>query len=95
MTCPYIVTSKEGTSYCSLAAEQGPGWQERKKVKLEPSGTPYLVAHTLGAGINYDVGCYRGRDAKGDDLWYFHNTEILAQYIVYIQPIEPPVGEDQ
>ena len=54
-----------------------------------------LMQHELGAGENYDVACYRGRDKQGNDIYMMSNgTEIFKHNVITWKPITPTEEDD-
>jgi len=66
-------------------------WMDNTWIK---KGTPdinttVLIKHELGAGGNYDVACYMGRDLAGNDRYMMsHGTEIFKKHVVKYRLIE-------
>lgn len=63
---------------------------------VEPEiNTSYLICHTLGAGNNYDVGCYLGKDKHGITTWLFNEgIEVLHKHIIKIFTLPIEVEDD-
>jgi hypothetical protein len=64
-------------------------------VKLKPKG-PRPVLHngvlvrTIGAGPVYDVACYAGKDAGGEERWIMADVRLDPNAITHFAVIEEP-----
>ena len=59
-------------------------WESKHWNKKPPGiNQTVLIQHELGAGINYDVACYMGRNKHGDDIYILSDrTEIIKANVV-------------
>ena len=80
----------------ALIAELSTALKEGEWRKGEPDiDATVLMQHELGAGGNYDVACYRGRDKQGNDIYMMSNgTEIFKHHVITWKPITPPEEDD-
>ncbi len=59
-------------------------WEAKEWNKKTPKvNQTVLIQHELGAGRNYDVVCYTGRNKHGDDVYMLSDkTEIMRANVV-------------